>query len=101
MGFTFSAIGSGLGYLVGRYLTKTSLIANNYFDDYLGKTFTAGIRSSSGKSSSALLRQTSSFLCQSVFWDNVTQGVSSVVGSFVSTAITTIRGIFERYGNRK
>ena len=84
LGFVTSAIGSGLGALTGKYITKTSVIADQAFDSYLQKTFVAGMRMEAGRSSSALLRQGSKFLTKSIFYDNVTRGVSSAIGSIFS-----------------
>ena len=39
LGFATSAIGSGLGALTGKYITKTDVISKKAFDTYLGKTF--------------------------------------------------------------
>ncbi len=79
-----SAIGSGLGALTGKYITKTSEIAKTYFDNYLNKQFSAGIRKSIGRSSSALIRQGQKYLSQAIRYDNITRGVSSVIGSGIS-----------------
>ena len=84
LGFATSAIGSGLGNLTGKYVTKTSKIANAAFDSYLEKTFNAGMRAQAGRSSSALVRQAGRFMQKVIFFDNTTRGVSSVVGSIFS-----------------
>ena len=84
LGFATSVVGSGLGALTGKYITKTSVIADQAFDNYLEKTFSAGLKSSMGRSSSALLRQAKKFLAKMVFYDNITRGVSSGIGSLVS-----------------
>ena len=90
--FDSSAIGSGLGILTGKFLTGTASMADEAFECYLEKTFTAGMRASAGRSSSALLRQAGKYLAKAVFWDNVTKGVSSVVGSIVvSGPITPVK----------
>ena len=83
-GGILSAVGSGLGFVTGKYITGTSDKAAQAFDDYLGKTFSAGLRIGAGRSSSALLRQANRFLNQSVFYDNITRGVSSSLGSTLS-----------------
>ena len=84
LGFGTSALGSWLGSLAGKHITKTSKIADQAFDNYLGKLFSAGLRSNAGHSSSALLRQANKFLGKSMLFDNVTRAVSSVIGSIVS-----------------
>lgn len=84
LGGITSAVGSGLGALTGKYITGTSELANQAFDNYLGKTFSAGLRSEAGRSSSALVRQAGKFLAKSVFYDNITKGVSSCIGSVLS-----------------
>ena len=86
-GFATSAAGSGLGLLASK-LTGTSALADAAFNSYLDKTFSAGLRESIGRSSSALRRQAGKFLSQTVFWDNVTRGVSSVIGSIVVSGPT-------------
>ncbi len=79
-----SAIGSGLGALTGKYITKTKGIADTLYDNYLNKQFSAGVRQSIGRSSSALIRQGQKYLSQAIRYDNITQGVSSVIGSGIS-----------------
>lgn len=91
-GFATSYVGSKLGDLTGYKITKTKANADNMFDHYLGKTFTAEIRKTAGRSSSALCRQADAFLKKSIFLDNVTQGVSSVIGSiFVSSPSVALK----------
>ena len=80
-GGAISFAGSGLGFLTGKYITKTSIMADQAFDNYLGKTVSATLKREAGRSSSALLRQANRFLSQSVFYDNLTRGVSSSLGS--------------------
>ena len=79
-----SFVGSALGKINGYKITKTQVVSNKAFDSYLGKTFTATLKKESGRSSSALLRQANRFLSKSVFYDNITRGSSSVIGSVVS-----------------
>ena len=76
-----SLAGSITGNAVGRHITKTSVKADISYTKYLGKQFTAGIRKSAGKSSSSLIRQANNYLSKTKFYDNVTRGVSSAVGS--------------------
>jgi len=84
LGFATSAAGSALGKFAGKKVTKTAVKADQLYDRYLGKTFTAGLRKEAGKSSTALLRQANNFLTQSNFFQNVSNGVSSVIGSGIS-----------------
>ena len=93
-GFGSSIAGSALGLVTGRYITKTEILARNAFDSYLGKTFTAGLRSEAGRSTSALMRQANKYLAKTVFWENVTKGVSSCIGSvMVSGPITPLKNL--------
>ena len=79
-GGTSSIAGSLTGNLLGK-ATKISAKAEGAFTNYLNKQFSANIRRSAGRSSSALVRQANKFLSKSKFYDNVAQGLSSVVGS--------------------
>ena len=87
--FVTSAIGSAMGHIFGKHISKTERISSEMFDKYLEKMFSAGLRSSAGKSSSALLRQANAFLGKTMFWDNVTRGASSVIGSVVGCFATS------------
>ena len=70
LGFATSAIGSLLGNFVDSKITKNLVKSNKAFDQYLLKTFTAGLRKESGKSTSALIRQAKNFLKCSGFYLN-------------------------------
>lgn len=83
-GLTTSVVGSILGNIVGKNITKTVTKSNQLYDQYLNKTFTAALRKEAGRSSSALLRQANNLLEQSNVYQNITRGVSSVVGSGIS-----------------
>ena len=84
LGGVGSAIGSGLGHLTGKYITKTAVISDVLFDKSLNKAFTAGLRKEVGKSTSALLRQANKFFGQSQVFNNITRGVTSGIGSIFS-----------------
>lgn len=77
--------GSVLGNFVGTHITKTAIKAADAYDSYLFKSFSAGMRKGAGKSASALVRQADKFLKQANYYDNVTKGISSGVGSFLSS----------------
>ena len=83
LGFVTSAAGSLLGKVVDKKITKYLAKSTELFDQYLGKTFSAGLRKEVGKSASALIRQGNNFLKQSNFYLNASRGASSVVGSAV------------------
>lgn len=84
LGFATSVVGSVLGSVVGKHVTRTSVIADQAFDSYLEKTFVSGLKKQAGRSTSALIRQANKNLAKSVLYDNITRGVSSVIGSGVS-----------------
>ncbi len=84
LGFVTSVAGSVAGNIVDSKLTKNMLKSNNLYNQYLNKTFTAGLRKEVGRSTSSLIRQANNFLKQSNFYLNAARGVSSVVGSAVS-----------------
>ena len=80
-GAGYSLLGSGAGKAVGKYVTKTSVKAEQCFTKHLFKQFTGGLRRDAGRSASALFRQAGKYLAQTRFYDNVTRGVTSVIGS--------------------
>ena len=82
----FSLAGSAGGKVIGKYITKTVPKADTAFEKYLYKTFEAGVRKDAGKSSSSLVKQASKALAQTKYYDNITQGVSSVFGSLLGFA---------------
>ena len=84
IGFGTSAVGTTLGNIVDTKITKNLVKSKKIFDQYLEKTFVAGLRNEVGKSASALIRQGNKFLGQSNFYLNLYRGVSSVVGSVFS-----------------
>jgi len=84
LGFITSAAGTVLGNFVDAGITNNLAKSKELFKEYLGKTFTAGLKKEAGRSTSALIRQANKFLGQSNFYLNVYRGVSSVVGSVVS-----------------
>ena len=84
LGFITSAAGSALGNFVDKNITKNLTKSNQFFDQHLGKTFTAGLRKEAERSSSSLLRQANKFLDKSNFYLNFYRGTSSVIGSGVS-----------------
>lgn len=84
LGFITSAVGSVAGKFFDNKVTKKLGISNEFYDKYLGKSFSAALRSEQGRSASALTRQANKMLVQSNFYLNVYRGISSVVGSGVS-----------------
>ena len=84
LGGLTSAVGSGLGYVTGRYITKTSVASAKAFDRYLYKRFARGIGEQAILPTMTMVKQAGKALSLSTFYNNVTQGVSSVIGSVIS-----------------
>ena len=83
LGWLTSAVGSGLGFLTGKYITKTSVASDLAFDRYLFKKFSLGVGEQSILPTMTILKQAGKALSQSSFYNNVTRGGSSVIGSVV------------------
>ena len=84
LGGLTSAAGSGLGFVTGKYITKTSVASAKAFDRYLYKRFARGIGEQAVLPTMTMVKQAGKALSQSTFYNNVTQGVSSVIGSVIS-----------------
>ena len=84
LGGLTSAVGSGLGFVTGKYITKTSVASAKAFDRYLFKRFARGIGEQAVLPTMTMVKQAGKALSQSTFYNNVTQGVSSVIGSVIS-----------------